>query len=487
MPSRFTYSRWDGTQVGLRPRRRRRLRRDHRRPAVPRRPERGAAPAAAVRASRTATASASRASARCSRSCAASAATSSSSYDLGGVYDDIAQELREVVEHGARGARRAGRARRAESGDARRQEITDEVAAASASCSSTCCRPTSPARCEDLQNYDFTSTEAQRAVRGADGQAAPAADAAATSTRWPGAMQQHVARGHAAHEGHARRAQPHARAARSAGEEPDFEEFMERYGDFFPENPQTLDELLEVMAQRMAAMQAMLNSMTPEQRAQLQGLSEQLIEDMDLRWQVDQLGAEPAQAVPADGLGPALRLLAARTRSASAEAAELMERARRPRPAREPAARRHRARARWPRSTSTGPASCSATTPPRASSAWPSWPRCSRRPASSSSKEGRYELTPRGIRSIGQNALSDLFTKLAKDTMGRHELDRTGVGHERELRDQALRVRRPVQPPHRAHGAQRRQPRRAGHAGAAHARRLRGRAHRAARALVARC
>ena len=65
---------------------------------------------------------------------------------------------------------------------------------------------------------------------------------------------------------------------------------MEKFGDFFPENPQSLDELLEQMAQRMAAMQAMLNSMTPEQRAQLQQLSDQLMEDMDLRWQMDQLG-----------------------------------------------------------------------------------------------------------------------------------------------------------------------------------------------------
>ena len=73
---------------------------------------------------------------------------------------------------------------------------------------------------------------------------------------------------------------------------------MERYGDFFPENPQTLDELLEVMAQRMAAMQAMLNSMTPEQRAQLQSLSDQLLEDMDLRWQVDQLGQNLQAAFP---------------------------------------------------------------------------------------------------------------------------------------------------------------------------------------------
>jgi len=52
------------------------------------------------------------------------------------------------------------------------------------------------------------------------------------------------------------------------GEDPGFVEFMERFGDFFPENPQSLDELLEQIAARMAAMQAMLNSMTPEQRAQ---------------------------------------------------------------------------------------------------------------------------------------------------------------------------------------------------------------------------
>ena len=76
---------------------------------------------------------------------------------------------------------------------------------------------------------------------------------------------------------------------------------MERYGDFFPENPQTLDELLEIMAQRMAAMQSMLNSMTPEQRAQLQGLADQLMEDMDLRWQVDQLGQHLQQLFPQMG------------------------------------------------------------------------------------------------------------------------------------------------------------------------------------------
>jgi uncharacterized protein with von Willebrand factor type A (vWA) domain len=47
-------------------------------------------------------------------------------------------------------------------------------------------------------------------------------------------------------------------------------------------------------------------------------------------------------------------------------------------------------------------------------------------------REGRYELTPRAIRKIGQNALGDIFRKLSQDKMGRHQLERTGMGHERE-------------------------------------------------------
>ena len=45
--------------------------------------------------------------------------------------------------------------------------------------------------------------------------------------------------------------------------------------------------------------------------------------------------------------------------------------------------------------------------------------------------EGRLELTPRGIRKIGQNSLSDLFSKIMRDSAGRHAEDRIGIGHER--------------------------------------------------------
>src|SRR5205814_7350699 len=46
-------------------------------------------------------------------------------------------------------------------------------------------------------------------------------------------------------------------------------------------------------------------------------------------------------------------------------------------------------------------------------------------------REGRFELTPRGMRRIGQNALADLFARLTQDRVGRHDVERTGVGHER--------------------------------------------------------
>jgi uncharacterized protein with von Willebrand factor type A (vWA) domain len=69
----------------------------------------------------------------------------------------------------------------------------------------------------------------------------------------------------------------------------DFPAFMQKHGQFFPGNPQSLDELLEEMGRRMAAMSRLLASMSPEQRAELQALSEQILQDMDLAFQVSQL------------------------------------------------------------------------------------------------------------------------------------------------------------------------------------------------------
>ena len=53
----------------------------------------------------------------------------------------------------------------------------------------------------------------------------------------------------------------------------------------------------------MANAQAMLNSMTPEQREQMRQLSEKLLEDMDLRWQMTELAQKLQNMFPQQGWG----------------------------------------------------------------------------------------------------------------------------------------------------------------------------------------
>ncbi|WP_141014279.1 vWA domain-containing protein [Nocardioides sambongensis] len=69
----------------------------------------------------------------------------------------------------------------------------------------------------------------------------------------------------------------------------DFAEFMAKHGQHFPEDPRDLDELLDTLAERSAAAQRMLNSMSPEQRQELMELSAQAFGSPALMEQLDRL------------------------------------------------------------------------------------------------------------------------------------------------------------------------------------------------------
>jgi uncharacterized protein with von Willebrand factor type A (vWA) domain len=62
----------------------------------------------------------------------------------------------------------------------------------------------------------------------------------------------------------------------------DFDDFMERYGDFFPDSPRNLDEMVDSLVRRMSAAQRLLDSLTDEQRDELAGLMSQTLEDAGL-------------------------------------------------------------------------------------------------------------------------------------------------------------------------------------------------------------
>ena len=216
---------------------------------------------------------------------------------------------------------------------------------------------------------------------------------------------------------------------RRNGEDPQFEQFMEEFGDFFPENPQSLDELLEDMAKRMAMSQAMLNSMTPEQRAQLQQLSDQLLEDMDLRWQMDQLSQNLQGMFPEAGwgkqydfsgqdpLGFQEAMQAMKDLSDLEQLENLMKSASTPAALAE--ADMDKVRDLLGDDAAKSLDQLSKLT------------KMMQDAGLIDQREGRLQLTPRAMRKLGANALRELFGKLRKDMVGQHRIDATGVGHER--------------------------------------------------------
>ncbi len=79
--------------------------------------------------------------------------------------------------------------------------------------------------------------------------------------------------------------------AHAAGEDTTdrFAEFMQRHGDFFPEEPQDTDELIDALARRQAAAERLARSLSPQQRSELAQLLADAMADPDLASQMAQL------------------------------------------------------------------------------------------------------------------------------------------------------------------------------------------------------
>jgi len=77
---------------------------------------------------------------------------------------------------------------------------------------------------------------------------------------------------------------------RMRGDEPDFENFMQQFGDMFGDNPpQSLDELIDQMQQQMSAMQSLMDSLPGDQREQLQSMLGDKLGDPELEGELSQL------------------------------------------------------------------------------------------------------------------------------------------------------------------------------------------------------
>ncbi|HKA05226.1 MAG TPA: hypothetical protein VKD67_12895, partial [Acidimicrobiales bacterium] len=82
-----------------------------------------------------------------------------------------------------------------------------------------------------------------------------------------------------------------ARHARGEDTGDAFAEFMNRHGEFFPENPETVDELVDVLARRAAAGERLMRSLSPRQRDELARLMAQAFGDGELAGAMSALNA----------------------------------------------------------------------------------------------------------------------------------------------------------------------------------------------------
>ncbi|MGH2448534.1 MAG: VWA domain-containing protein, partial [Chloroflexota bacterium] len=93
-----------------------------------------------------------------------------------------------------------------------------------------------------------------------------------------------------------------------AGDREAFDRFMDKHRDYFPPGIESLDDLLQHLQRQMSAMQSLLESMTPEQRAELEAMMEELLRDDRLRLDLARLGANlSAMGFAPDGHGFSFR------------------------------------------------------------------------------------------------------------------------------------------------------------------------------------
>src|SRR5690348_11075534 len=346
-------------------------------------------------------------------------------YDLGGVYEDIARQLDEIVEEEREGIdRRVDEAHA--SGDKRREELLEDLAQQRRQ-ELEQLPPDLAGRISELQQYDWMDDAARQRFEELMEELKKQLLDSMFNQLQQGMSEMSPEQMQRMKDMLAEL--NHMLEQRERGEEPDFDGFMDRYGDFFPENPQNLVELLEQMARSMAQMQQLLNSMTPEQRAQLQQLAQSLLDDLDLRWQVDELARNLQQAFPDLPWNQQMRMRGDNPLQFSQMAGLL-----------EQLGDMDQLENMLRSATQPGQlaevdidqaADLLGDDAARSLARLKELARMLEEAGLIEQREGRYELTPRGIRAIGQRALSDLFRRLMKDRQGRHEVERVGVGSER--------------------------------------------------------
>src|SRR6266568_4691772 len=208
------------------------------------------------------------------------------------------------------------------------------------------------------------------------------------------------------------------------------EQFMQRFGHFFgPDPPKTLDELIQHLEKQMAQMESLMQSLSPEMRQQMEELLASTLNDPELQEQMAELAAQLELLSPRPSLGNRYAFYGSESLPLQ-EALSLMERLQGIEDLEAALREGYQGRQLTPEQSQElqqllGPDARQAAD------------QMSELAAQLEEKgyvqRGRrgMELTPRGMRRIGQKALRDLYTRLKRDRFGDHPITVRGLGSER--------------------------------------------------------
>lgn len=203
-----------------------------------------------------------------------------------------------------------------------------------------------------------------------------------------------------------------------------FRDFMQKYGQMFPPGIETLDQLLEHLQRQMAQMQSLMQSLSPQARDELRRMMDELLQDDSLRLELARLGAMMQQLMPPSELTERYPFFGDEPLSLQ-EAMGLMDRLQ----------RMDRLESQLERGSfrldDVDRGLLEQTLGPEARQQLDRMRQMTEvleKAGYVERRDRRLELTPRGMRRIGQGALREIFDQLKKSRLGQHQMRSMGQG-----------------------------------------------------------
>jgi uncharacterized protein with von Willebrand factor type A (vWA) domain len=329
-------------------------------------------------------------------------------HDLGSAVEDIEKKLEQVVQT----ERKAIEERLQNAERQRRQQALDQIP------------PDAAGRLRELQNYDFFDADAKQQFQDLlnslrqqmmqpfmQGMQNALQNMTPEDLRRMREMIQDLNR---------------MLAQKANGDEPDFQAFKQKWGDHFP-GAESLDDLLEQLGQRMAAMQSLMQSLSPGQRQQLDEMMRSLfLKDERLEAAMRQLGMHLSELLPMDEMAQRYPFQGDQELNLQ-EAMRLMEELQKM----DALERELKGVRKLEDLEKLDPAAVEQLAGEQARRDLERLQEIAKKLEEAGYLEndgGELKLTARAIRKIADKALRDIFARLKRDRFGGHALQRRGAG-----------------------------------------------------------